>query len=438
MKIQDLIFPIDEPYELASYLRNKSNNYTEYVRVWQVYCGEALRRTFAYKTSKGKQYVTEVMREIVSDDSGCINKNCYYNMYCGYTAVYNPPKIRSTWYSYNVFDTEDYEKWYFGKPLGMSCVADLGQEKILKLDKYEHCGYSVGNLLEYLRLYEKNPAIEYFGKLGIYPMPSYVKLAKKDKQFIRFLKDNILEIKEKNPEVVLYAYRHHTSIGEAGNIIAKKRNALSATIHISALKGLGIDRVKVYEYMCKNGISSYLYDDYLHALKELELDLNDTKNLLPNDFKRMHDIRIDEAKSKRVIKKAEERKKFEESFYKKCMGYTDLQDVGNEYQIIIPLHIIDLVNEGESLHHCVGKMGYDTKVIEGKSIIAFVRKRNDPQIPFVTVEYKPKEHKVTQCYADSDTKPSDDVLKYVAEWERKVNKILKKRTVNLLEGGVNG
>ncbi|MBQ7340246.1 MAG: PcfJ domain-containing protein [Clostridia bacterium] len=47
----------------------------------------------------------------------------------------------------------------------------------------------------------------------------------------------------------------------------------------------------------------------------------------------------------------------------------------------------ELINEGSILHHCVGNMGYDQKVVDEKSLIFFIRTKDQPDTPLVTVEY---------------------------------------------------
>lgn len=48
----------------------------------------------------------------------------------------------------------------------------------------------------------------------------------------------------------------------------------------------------------------------------------------------------------------------------------------------------DLINEGEKLHHCVGKMDYDKRQAEGQSIICFIRKNDDKEIRKMDVKIK--------------------------------------------------
>ena len=82
----------------------------------------------------------------------------------------------------------------------------------------------------------------------------------------------------------------------------------------------------------------------------------------------------------------------------------------------------DLKREGKELDHCVGNMGYDNKMINGVSFIAFVRKCEEIEKPYVTVEYGLKDNKVLQCYGYHDSKPQQEVIDFVDEWGKKVKK----------------
>ena len=67
-------------------------------------------------------------------------------------------------------------------------------------------------------------------------------------------------------------------------------------------------------------------------------------------------------------------------------------------------------------------MGYDNKMINGVSFIAFVRKCEEIEKPYVTVEYGLKDNKVLQCYGYHDSKPQQEVIDFVDEWGKKVKK----------------
>ena len=87
----------------------------------------------------------------------------------------------------------------------------------------------------------------------------------------------------------------------------------------------------------------------------------------------------------------------------------------------------ELVKEGKALNHCVGKMGYDKKFVDEQSLIFFIRDKENPNVPLVTVEYSLISKRVLQCYAYHDTKPAKEIEEYVYHnWLPYANTQLKK------------
>jgi hypothetical protein len=119
------------------------------------------------------------------------------------------------------------------------------------------------------------------------------------------------------------------------------------------------------------------------------------------------------------------------------IGNTDADDESNippelrrfsDTQMIdIAASPADLIREGDLLSHCVGKMNYGSKMAREETLIFFVRDVLTPDIPFVTVEYSPKQKRVLQCYGYDSKKPDEKVLHYVHKvWQPYANKTLKK------------
>ena len=155
--------------------------------------------------------------------------------------------------------------------------------------------------------------------------------------------------------------------------------------------------------------------------------MSQDKNRLPHNFKRWHDIRIDEYRTAKALKDKQEREELYAKFASIAEKYLPLQrDKDNTYVVVIAKSPADLINEGEILHHCVGRMNYDQRFIREESLIFFIRDKNTPDIPFVTIEYSLKQHKVLQCYGDKDSKPNEQVLNFVnKKWLPYANKKLK-------------
>ena len=174
----------------------------------------------------------------------------------------------------------------------------------------------------------------------------------------------------------------------------------------------------------------------MEACKFLHLDCHDDKIRYPKDFHRWHDIRIEQ---QCVIRAEEERLRKEKSRKEKealvnnfliaaekylpLAGFTE----DEHYAIFIARSQAELIKEGNALSHCVGRCGYDRKMAREETLIFFVRKMEELDKPFVTLEYSLKQKKVLQCYAYNNTKPDDNVIEFVNnKWLPHANKQLEK------------
>ena len=62
-----------------------------------------------------------------------------------------------------------------------------------------------------------------------------------------------------------------------------------------------------------------------------------------------------------------------------------------------------------------------------KSITLGWRSADAPDVPLVTMEYSLKSKKILQCYANSNTKPADDITTYInTKWLPYAKRQLKK------------
>ena len=73
-------------------------------------------------------------------------------------------------------------------------------------------------------------------------------------------------------------------------------------------------------------------------------------------------------------------------------------EYGN-YVVVLPEKPNDLIIEGELMHHCVGS--YVDKVVDEQTYIVFVRRKDNPNTPYITAEIK-LNGKLGQYYLSSD------------------------------------
>ena len=182
------------------------------------------------------------------------------------------------------------------------------------------------------------------------------------------------------------------------------------------------------KYIKEKKISNRLYLDYLRACNYLGLDMSLDKNRYPHDFKRWHDIRIDEYNTKKMENDKKERAEFYAKFEAVASKYLPMQkDKNAAYLVIIPKSPAELQIEGRILGHCVGSMGYDQRFTREENLIFFLRNLSEIEKPFVTVEYSITSNTILQCYGSHNRKPSDEIRSYLdKDWLPYTKKQLKK------------
>lgn len=289
------------------------------------------------------------------------------------------------------------------------------------------------DVFKYLRLYEQYPQIEYLTKLGLQRLAfstQILRLCGKDKKFRKWIANNRQDIIRSSYYIssIIKAYKTSGSIKEIDEFERKKKY-FDSTQQIDSVKALVKDELeKFFDYVETQEISFYSYRDYLDACLYLGLDMSEEKNRYPHDFRRWHNIRIDEYHTAKALNDERERKELFNKFATVAEKYFVLQyDKKSNFISIIAHSPNDLINEGQALGHCVGRMNYDQKFAREESLIFFIRTKEAPNTPLVTVEYSPSRKKILQCYGKHDSTPNDKILEFVnKKWLPFANRQLKK------------
>lgn len=177
------------------------------------------------------------------------------------------------------------------------------------------------------------------------------------------------------------------------------------------------------------------WKDYLSWCRELKYNLDIMFIYMPNNFKQVHDRVAKEYKDlkdrkaaaekkrrdKLVAKKMQKIKKDMEEIFSKNAGVDALNIKGNGLILIVPANSEAIKEEGEALHHCVGT--YIERVAKGETAIFFIRKENEPNKPYYTLEWR--DNKVIQCRGMNNCSVTDKVKAFVQAFEEKMNEQLK-------------
>lgn len=417
------------PEEVMEYAHKTADNHKQFCTWFYLIGEEVYSRTWAYIETKKRGFeITEVERYGTCCEKGwAIQKNMYFTGMAGWQVVFSKPTkdICSAYYSYSYFWAEKFNIWGTEKRAGIWKTL-LNTDEIFKNEQFKHCGWSgKDDVIDYIRLWKKDPAVEYFGKLGLKYSKLLANKAKKDKQFVRFLRTE--GIGEYSTTTILRAYKDHISLETAKGVLMLERTAERELRDLYNRKAIKPDCYRIWDYIGENKINLREYEDYWRACVELGLDMKDTKNLYPKDFKRMHDLRTSEYASYKARKKKEERRNLTKRIRQEAEKWQQYETTSDQFSIIFARSVKDMVHEGDCLHHCVGRMGYDVKMAKGISLIAFLRKTEDVNEPYVTIEYSPSEKKIRQIYGDHDSKPAPEVLEFAEAWARKISKDLRRK-----------
>ena len=392
------------------------NGITRFYKYYTQYKKELCEVVVAVKNRYKKWYCKQVVIHSIHGDK-CFLQDISQTM--GFYKVGWHREGFTRYAGYSDYDWGWNEDKYFqinAPVINKEYILQLQKYKYSAIDKYPNC-----NTLKYLRLYEQYPQCELLVKAGLSELATskmVLKKCAKDKKFCKWLyanKDTITKSYIRYTNSIIRAYNKNKPIQEVYQFDLFM-NTFKIKGYFTDIKNmLKPDEYETFmKYIKKQNIDGYLYTDYLKACNELGLDMNIEKNRYPHNFKRWHDIRIDEFHSKQAEIDRKKKEQLYNQFTQVANKYLTLQrNLKDKYITLIAKSPAELINEGEKLHHCVGRMGYDQKFAREETLIFFIRLKDEQKTPLVTVEYSIKKHKVLQCYADHDSKPSEEIENYV-------------------------
>ena len=429
---------MDRIYKIDLKLEPWQTNYVRYYAYLTSYKKELVKVTVAVTTFKNNYWACKQVAIHGIHTKDCFVRDLEYN-YLGHG-------FRVGWYMEELQSKQkNFEdgNWYAAKTEYYDPYATLINRSVVgKFPEYKYSAYQLYNgrdIINYLRIYEQYPQTEYLLKLGLSAYAENLSLLKKitkDKAFRKWIARNRKELalpygNAYTYTAVMQAYKTGLPIKEVSHFLFRKRefehDATKTPIR-ELFKGWELK--KYFDYTEKNKISDRLYLDYLHACQELGIDMSIKQNLLPKDFTYAHDLRTRQYAEKKALEEAEKKQELMRRFSEVAEKYSPLQhNKRSAFICVIPRSPADLICEGELMHHCVGRMQYDERFAKEQSLIFFIRAKDKPEKPLVTLEYSLSTHRVLQCYASHNQTPSEEVMHYVNKvWLPYANREIKKLT----------
>ena len=149
--------------------------------------------------------------------------------------------------------------------------------------------------------------------------------------------------------------------------------------------------------------------DYKNMALDLGKDVEDVRVALPKTLKTAHDEAAKSLRARKDRDLTEGVARSADKLQALCWrfgGLTIRPAVSQE----------ELFQEGETLGHCVGRMGYAEKMAAFRTAIFFIRREKTPDVPYVTLELDLEKGEKIQCYGKHDSWPGKAVDEFVKRW----------------------
>ena len=182
------------------------------------------------------------------------------------------------------------------------------------------------------------------------------------------------------------------------------------------------------------------WTDYIGMAQLLGKKVKEELVYKPTDLKARHDEYVETiAKNRKVIEARQDRErarrmakdmreKFPESerILKEIKPLLEWEN--DKYKIIVPKSLVDIIFEGNTLHHCAGSTDrYFDRICQHETYICFLRKKDKPKEPYYTIEVEPG-GVIRQHRGAYDEEPEiEEVKPALREWQKEIRKRMKKK-----------
>lgn len=204
---------------------------------------------------------------------------------------------------------------------------------------------------------------------------------------------------------------------------------------------------QVMNYIEKQRAAGYQYrevpeilgqwGDYLSMCKAQNKNMDDEMVYKPRDLKLRHDQAVADADQLRIVKAMEQNKeirateaeKMREKYPQAEKNLNDIREryeyQDEEYIIIVPHDLVEIIEDGQALHHCAGASErYFDRIESRETYICFLRKTEMPKIPFYTIEVEPS-GTIRQHRSYLDEEPGIEQIRgFLRKWQKELKKRL--------------
>lgn len=314
--------------------------------------------------------------------------------------------------------------------------------------KYKYCAMDLLvkepglNPIAYLEQYDRVPEVEMMVKIGLKKLaleiaPIFLKSGKKPWERIGVTKTQFNRLRAMNGSLSEIFWMEFEQ--ETGSLIDDSVISWFVKNHITP-KEIGFIRDRMTEKKIMNYLKRQekltnrlpkellgTWEDYLAMAKRLKMNVQQELFYKPKELVKSHDEAVKLCGGQAIAKRASEiAGKFPEidNICQSIAEKYEFQD--EEYAIVVPGKIEDIIREGRALGHCLDKSDiYFDRITKRESFIVFLRKMDDVEQPYYTLEIEPggatRQKRTT---GDKQNKDFDEAKKFIRKWQKEIQKRL--------------
>ena len=182
---------------------------------------------------------------------------------------------------------------------------------------------------------------------------------------------------------------------------------LNGTYGISVRKSMDYLQ-SVYDHQCIEKLDALgIWIDYLRMATACKFDLKDKSRKFPNSLKKEHDIAV--FAYNKIRNEIDEQQFAAQAALNSYLEYSD-----KDYLVVVPKTPQDVVEEATAQKNCL--RSYLSRIKEGATKVVFIRKKEEPDKSYVTVEVR--DNHIVQVKGYCNSNPRNDKLNaFIRKWK---------------------
>lgn len=288
------------------------------------------------------------------------------------------------------------------------------------------------DMVKFFDLYSKYPCIEYLTKLGMSEIVEAKLMGEKTYGVINWRANNPVKVLKMSKQELnelrasrirvdpwfLFLFQlakkdgSKMALGELAairnQIDPQRQNDLLKALSRTTLRKLNayfnkqLDKKEVCDYYRTRGQLLTGWNDYIKDCLKLGMDISQEAIFFPSNLHRAHQNTI-----KQIKVKEDEALREQIAIRRKALEKMRFEALG--FLLRPAMDQKELIEEGKALQHCVGT--YAKQYARGDTDLFVIRKVNDPETPFYTMEVK--NGSIAQCRGLKNCLPNEKVQAFV-------------------------